>query len=161
MSKDDWKDPFEPRKFVGNQPNRGFSWGSMHKPREPEPTFVPEQWPTSKQRTDKVFAKSCASGQWCRTDAGTAAEPASNFGKVMVAGAMLMPSANTTIATPPSQQRSALIWHWVALPVAGSCSRGSIGHYGARAALPVFLCWGCYRRKWETARPTPTKSCAL
>jgi hypothetical protein len=50
-------------------------------------------------RTDKVFAKSCAAGNWCSTDAGTEIEPASNFGAIMMAGAMLMPSASEAIAT--------------------------------------------------------------
>jgi hypothetical protein len=58
-----------------------------------------DEWPTPKPREDQVFAKSCTVDNWCRTDAGTAPEPASNFGKVMVAGAMLLPSASTAVAT--------------------------------------------------------------
>jgi hypothetical protein len=58
-----------------------------------------DEWPTPKPREDQVFAKSCTPGNWCRTDAGTAAEPAANFGKIMVAGAMLFPSASTAVAT--------------------------------------------------------------
>jgi hypothetical protein len=67
----------------------------------PEPVFIPpkEPWPQAKPRDDQVFAKSCIPENWCRTDAGTVAEPASNFGKVMVAGAMLFPSASTAVAT--------------------------------------------------------------
>lgn len=67
----------------------------------PEPVYIPpkDPWPQAKPRDDQVFAKSCIPSNWCRTDAGTAAEPASNFGKVMVAGAMLFPSASTAVAT--------------------------------------------------------------
>ena len=67
----------------------------------PEPVYIPpkDPWPQTKPRDDQVFAKSCIPDNWCRTDAGTAAEPASNFGKIMVAGAMLFPSASTAVAT--------------------------------------------------------------
>ena len=67
----------------------------------PEPVYIPpkDPWPQARPRDDQVFAKSCILDNWCRTDAGTAAEPASNFGKVMVAGAMLFPSASTAVAT--------------------------------------------------------------
>jgi hypothetical protein len=58
-----------------------------------------DEWPTPKPREDQVFAKSCTVDNWCRTDAGTAPEPVSNFGKIMVAGAMLLPSASTAVAT--------------------------------------------------------------
>jgi hypothetical protein len=67
----------------------------------PEPVYIPpkDPWPQTKPRDDQVFAKSCIPDNWCSTDAGTAPEPASNFGKVMVAGAMLFPSASTAVAT--------------------------------------------------------------
>lgn len=66
----------------------------------PEPVYnPPDPWPQTKRRNDQVFAKSCIPDNWCSTDAGIAPEPASNFGKVMVAGAMLFPSASTAIAT--------------------------------------------------------------
>ncbi|TPG82396.1 S-type Pyocin [Pseudomonas mandelii] len=67
----------------------------------PEPVYIPQKdpWPQTKPRDDQVFAKSCIPDNWCRTDAGTALEPASNFGKVMVAGAMLFPSDSTAVAT--------------------------------------------------------------
>jgi hypothetical protein len=66
----------------------------------PEPVYIPpkDPWPQAKPRDDQVFAKSCTPDNWCSTDAGTAPEPASNFGKVMVAGAMLFPSASTAVA---------------------------------------------------------------
>ncbi|MCF7534053.1 colicin E3/pyocin S6 family cytotoxin [Pseudomonas petrae] len=57
----------------------------------------PERWPAPEERTDKVFAKSCT-GEWCSTAAGTTVEPASNFGAIMMAGAMLLPSASDAIA---------------------------------------------------------------
>lgn len=67
---------------------------------EPEPVpSPPEQWPLPKPRQDMVFAKSCIAENWCHTGAGTTPEPASNFGRIMVAGAMLMPSASTAIAS--------------------------------------------------------------
>lgn len=67
----------------------------------PEPVYTPpnDPWPQAKPRDDQVFAKSCPPNNWCSTDAGIAPEPASNFGKVMVAGAMLFPSASTAVAT--------------------------------------------------------------
>lgn len=57
-----------------------------------------DKWPAPKPRTDLVFAKSCRHENWCNTDAGTETEPAANFGKVMIAGAMLLPSASSAIA---------------------------------------------------------------
>lgn len=67
----------------------------------PEPVYIPpkDPWPQAKPRDDQVFAKSCIPDNWCRTAAGTAPEPASNFGKIMVAGTMLFPSASTAVAT--------------------------------------------------------------
>jgi hypothetical protein len=102
MFKDDTKDPFwENSMFKGTTlPNGGASWAAWNPPPDPVPTqaLTPERWPAPKQRTDKVFAKSCAAGNWCRTEAGTAVEPASNFGAIMMAGAMMLPSASTAIA---------------------------------------------------------------
>jgi hypothetical protein len=62
---------------------------------EPEPIYIrpKEPWPEPKPRTDRVFAKSCASGNWCSTKPGTASVPASDFGKVMLVAPMLVPSA--------------------------------------------------------------------
>ncbi|MEB0147841.1 S-type pyocin domain-containing protein [Pseudomonas sp. CCC2.2] len=101
MSKDNSKKPFD--SFFAssrNLPNGGGSWAAWNKPSEPERVYIQkDEWPAPKERTDKVFAKSCISSKWCRTDAGTTPEPTSNFGNVMVAGAMLIPSANTAIAT--------------------------------------------------------------
>jgi hypothetical protein len=78
----------------------GASWGGWFPPKAPEPVYIEkDEWPTPKRREDQVFAKSCTVDNWCRTDAGTAPEPASNFGKIMVAGAMLLPSASTAVAT--------------------------------------------------------------
>jgi hypothetical protein len=88
---DDW---FEDRHYGD------ASWGWWPAPAAPEPVYIEkDEWPTPKPREDQVFAKSCTPGNWCRTDAGTATEPASNFGKIMVAGAMLFPSACTAVAT--------------------------------------------------------------
>lgn len=78
----------------------GRAWFTLLPPIAPEPVYIEkDEWPAPKPREDRVFAKSCTPDNWCRTDAGTAEEPASNFGKIMVAGAMLMPSASTAIAT--------------------------------------------------------------
>jgi hypothetical protein len=91
------KDPFEEPWFA-----KYFRGGGSVKRvvRPAEPVYVPkERWPDPKPRTDLVFAKSCSPGNWCSTDAGTETESASNFGNIMVAGAMLMPSASTAIAT--------------------------------------------------------------
>lgn len=82
------------------RPRWNDSWAAWNPPPPPEPVYVEkDEWPTPKSREDQVFAKSCTVDNWCRTDAGTAPEPASNFGKVMVAGAMLLPSASTAVAT--------------------------------------------------------------
>lgn len=79
------------------------SWGGGSMPRPspaPEPVHIAQDhWPLPKPRDDLVFAKSYIAENWCRTDAGTTTEPASNFGQIMVAGAMLFPSASTAIAT--------------------------------------------------------------
>jgi hypothetical protein len=78
----------------------GRAWFTLLPPIAPEPVYIEkDEWPAPKPREDRVFAKSCTPDNWCRTDVGTAEEPASNFGKIMVAGAMLMPSASTAIAT--------------------------------------------------------------
>ncbi len=78
----------------------GRAWFTLLPPKAPEPVYIEkDEWPAPKPREDRVFAKSCTPDNWCRTDAGTAKEPASNFGKIMVAGAMLMPSASTAVAT--------------------------------------------------------------
>lgn len=77
-----------------------FSWAAWAEPVQVRPERVTkEQWPAPKPRTDLIFAKSCAPGSWCKTETPAVAEPASNFGAVMIAGAMLMPSAETAIAT--------------------------------------------------------------
>ncbi len=82
------------------RPRWNGSWAAWNPPPPPEPVYVEkDEWPTPKPREDQVFAKSCTVDNWCRTDAGTAPEPASNFGKIMVAGAMLLPSASTAVAT--------------------------------------------------------------
>jgi hypothetical protein len=103
MFQDDKKDPFWGNSlFAGTKlPNGGASWAAWTPPPEPEriQTLIPERWPAPRERTDKVFAKSCAAGNWCSTEAGTEVEPASNFGAIMMAGAMLMPSASEAIAT--------------------------------------------------------------
>ncbi|MFS2158275.1 colicin E3/pyocin S6 family cytotoxin [Pseudomonas sp. Pseusp122] len=93
------KDPFERPWHEKKLPNGGASWAAWNKPKEPEPVYVPKDpWQPPKERTDLVFAKSCVVHNRCKTDAGTTIEPASNFGAVMVAGAMLLPSASTAIA---------------------------------------------------------------
>jgi hypothetical protein len=82
------------------RPTWSGSWAAWNPPPPPEPVYVEkDEWPTPKPREDQVFAKSCTVDNWCRTDAGKAPEPASNFGKIMVAGAMLLPSASTAVAT--------------------------------------------------------------
>lgn len=97
---DDWDDPVDDWFSDDNRPNGGASWGTWIKPDEPTPVrATKESWPAPKPRTDLIFAKSCAPGNWCKTDLPTEPEPASNFGSLMIAGAMLMPSAETAIAT--------------------------------------------------------------
>ena len=82
------------------RPSGNGSWAAWNPPPAPEPVYIEkDEWPTPRPREDQVFAKSCTPGNWCRTDAGTVPESAANFGKVMVAGAMLFPSASTAVAT--------------------------------------------------------------
>jgi hypothetical protein len=110
MFQDDNKDPFWGNSlFAGTKlPNGGASWAGQNLPPEPErvQTPIPERWPAPRERTDKVFAKSCAAGNWCSTEAGIEVEPASNFGAIMMAGAMLMPSASEAIATALGADRA-------------------------------------------------------
>ncbi|AZD42416.1 S-type pyocin domain-containing protein [Pseudomonas chlororaphis] len=52
---------------------------------EPDPVYLrPDPWPDPVPRTDLVFAKSISSVPWGTTQAGTASEPAGNFGKTML-----------------------------------------------------------------------------
>jgi hypothetical protein len=102
--KDRKKDSFHNDIFRSNyqeRPNGGASWASQTPPREPERvsgTPLKEPWPAPRKRTDRVFAKSCVPEKWAETCAGTEIESASNFGKVMIAGAMRMPSTSTAVA---------------------------------------------------------------
>ncbi|PSS59020.1 colicin E3/pyocin S6 family cytotoxin [Pseudomonas sp. BBP2017] len=99
MKKDDKDDPFWGSRWQQSRPNGGASWAAWAKPSVPEPVYVPkDEWPSPKERTDQVFAKSCVPENWCRTDAGTAVEPVSNFGAVMVVGSMILSSPSNVIA---------------------------------------------------------------
>ncbi|MDT6920795.1 hypothetical protein [Pseudomonas atacamensis] len=128
----------------------GRAWFTLLPPKAPEPVYIEkDEWPAPKPREDRVFAKSCTPDNWCRANAGTAEEPASNFGKIMVAGAMLMPSASTAIATAIGAD--------LAL---GRLAGGGILQQrlswairGAGGPASV-LCWECCRAKWPTARFT-------
>ncbi|WP_256580939.1 MULTISPECIES: S-type pyocin domain-containing protein [unclassified Pseudomonas] len=52
---------------------------------EPQPVYLrPDPWPDPVPRTDLVFAKSISSVPWGTTQAGSASEPAGNFGKTML-----------------------------------------------------------------------------
>lgn len=52
---------------------------------EADPVYLrPDPWPDPAPRTDLVFAKSISSAPWGTTQAGTASEPAGNFGKTML-----------------------------------------------------------------------------
>jgi hypothetical protein len=87
------KDPFDDiwrRKL----PNGGASWAAWNPPSVPERVYIPkDEWPLPKERTDLVFAKCCTPQNWRSTQAGNDPVPASDFGKVMLAGSMLVPSA--------------------------------------------------------------------
>lgn len=75
--------------------------GSLLSPAQPttEQAYIFEDvWPEPKPRTDKVFAKSCTPGNWGKTRPGTAIEPASHFGKVMIAGTVALPASAITAA---------------------------------------------------------------
>lgn len=102
MGWEDWDDPkndwFSDTKLPNDSTSWAF-WPSIAETEQAQPTPTKEQWPAPKPRTDLIFAKSCVQENWCKTETTTAKEPASNFGAVMIAGAMLMPSAETAIAT--------------------------------------------------------------
>ncbi|RON93357.1 pyocin [Pseudomonas chlororaphis] len=52
---------------------------------EPQPAYLrPDPWPDPVPRTDLIFAKSISSVPWGTTRAGSASEPAGNFGKTML-----------------------------------------------------------------------------
>lgn len=81
------------------RPSENATWTWWIPPPPPEPVYIrTDEWPTPKPRDDLVFAKSCTPDNWCRTEAGTAPEPVSSFGKVMVAGAMRFPAASHAVA---------------------------------------------------------------
>ena len=99
MKKEGKDDSFSEPLWKTKRPNGGASWAAWQKPAPPEPVYIPkDEWPSPKERTDLVFAKSCVSENWCSTDAGTAIEPASNFGNIMVVASMILPSASDAIA---------------------------------------------------------------
>jgi hypothetical protein len=76
------------------RPNGGASWAGWNPPPKPEPEYIPkDEWPIPKDRTDPVFAKCCTPENWGSTHAGSNTMPASDFGKVMLTGSMLVPSA--------------------------------------------------------------------
>jgi hypothetical protein len=94
---DEWGDPANGR--PQQKDDRIFTWAAWTEPVQTRPERITkEEWPAPKQRTDLIFAKSCAPGNWCKTETPAVIEPASNFGAVMIAGAMLMPSAETAVA---------------------------------------------------------------
>ncbi|ABA76496.1 MULTISPECIES: S-type pyocin domain-containing protein [Pseudomonas] len=81
------------------RPSENATWTGWIPPPPPEPVYIrTDEWPTPTPRDDLVFAKSCTPDNWCRTDAGTTPEPASHFGKVMVAGALRIPAASHAVA---------------------------------------------------------------
>ncbi|WP_423204291.1 S-type pyocin domain-containing protein [Pseudomonas kribbensis] len=82
-----------------NRQSENAIWSGWIPPPPPEPVYIrTDEWPTPKPRDDLVFAKSCTPDNWCRTEAGTAPEPVSSFGKVMVAGAMRIPATSHAVA---------------------------------------------------------------
>ena len=82
------KNPFDDI-WRRKRPNGGASWAAWNPPPEPERVYIAkDEWPLPKERTDLVFAKSCVSEKWCSTQVGTSTVPASDFGKVMLAGAL-------------------------------------------------------------------------
>ncbi|VVO09723.1 S-type pyocin domain-containing protein [Pseudomonas fluorescens] len=87
------KNPFDDL-WSRKLPNGGASWAAWNPPPEPERVYIPkDEWPLPKERTDLVFAKCCTPKYWGSTHAGSDPMPASDFGKVMLAGSMFVPSA--------------------------------------------------------------------
>ncbi|CRM95790.1 hypothetical protein [Pseudomonas sp. 22 E 5] len=99
MEKDTPKSIFD-NEWSRKLPNGGASWAAFNPPREPEPAayIKKDEWPRPKERTDLVFAKSCVAENWSCTKPGSATVPASDFGKVMLAAPMLVPSSIEAIA---------------------------------------------------------------
>lgn len=86
------KDPFD-NWWSPKRPNGGASWAAWNPPPEPKREYIQkDEWPAPKERSDLVFAKCCTPDNWGRTRAGNHSLPASEFGKVMLAGSMLLPS---------------------------------------------------------------------
>jgi hypothetical protein len=136
------------------RPNGGASWAGWNPPPEPEPENIPkDEWPIPKERTDLVFAKCCTPEHWGSTHAGSDPMPASDFGKVMLAGSMLVPSAAEAAGL-------ALGFDAVLGRVAGGgiMQKGFTGH--CVEILRACLCWACFRPKWATAPSIPTISYA-
>jgi hypothetical protein len=87
------KDPFDDL-WGRKLPNGGGSWAAWNPRPKPVREYIPkDEWPTPKERSDLVFAKCCTPENWGRTHVGDDVMPASEFGKVMLAGSMLVPSA--------------------------------------------------------------------
>lgn len=156
MKKDGKDDPFFEPLWKSKRPNGGASWAAWQKPAAPEPVYMPkDEWPPPKQRTDLVFAKSCVAENWCSTDAGTATEPASNFGNVMVVASMLLPTASDAIAMAIGADAG------LARVAGGGImqKRMTWAIRGAGDRL-AFLSWACSPRKWGTAHSILTNNCA-
>jgi hypothetical protein len=136
------------------RPNGGASWTGWNPPPKPEPEYIlKDEWPIPKERTDPVFAKYCTHENWGSTHAGSNTMAASDFGKVMLAGSMLV---------PPAAEAAGLALGFDA--VLGRIAGGGIMQKGFTWALRgnpagVFVL-GMLRPTWATARSIPTISYA-
>lgn len=91
--------PGQPCSWCKEPDWRTESWGCFGGVEQKEPAPAPPEiplkkdpWPQPKPSQGSIFAKSCDPANWCCTEAGTATEPASHFGKVMVSKTKAIPA---------------------------------------------------------------------
>lgn len=142
--------------------------GSLLSPAQPveEPTYIFEDaWPAQKPGTNKVFAKSCTPNNWGRTKPGTTIEPAAHFGKVMIAGAVALPTSATVAANAGADTALARVagggimprgYTW-ALRGAATAVAESAGAASVLNPISLFILG---MLPWATARSTRTTNCA-
>ncbi|MGE7955695.1 S-type pyocin domain-containing protein [Pseudomonas sp. NPDC089530] len=105
---------------------------------EPEPVYLqPDPWPEPKPRTERIFAKSVDTAPWGTTQAGSASEPAANFGKTMVLASSATEAGLGRIAGDLILRRFA--WSLEMAGTALKTAGGPIGQVLILAMTPTLL----------------------